>query len=693
MKKESLKIKLIIFALIIVFIGSFSQSIYKYFNEDSITYWEYASELFLLIFLVLYTRFIQIKYNFEQNSIHDNLRVFVKLLAFLYFFIIIFKLVLNPAYSPATVPQSPESITSVIYSGILVLFSIGFFVPMLLIIRKLIFYKRKKSTTIFIPILLFFTLAGIISTVLTRLPLDINFNETGIFNSIALVGALVFILLISFRNSWITYLSRKDKIRYFFLSLILVWATLYLWDFAFAVALPANSLAISAFANIAWWLMVFYSASCSVYLLIQLPTAKVFDRKMKEVASLHNLTRTISTEVNFKKLVKLITDITSEVIESNTTWLEVYETDTNTFKIASAKNLTKEEISSLESQERQDISNKILETGSPILINEFPKDSQYNYLKSWKVGIGSLIGAPLISGSGKPLGILYASKPSSFGFDPDDLAMLEAYANQAVVAMDNAALLKESLERERLGQELKIARDVQQRLLPQEIPSMNGISVESLMITAFEVGGDYYDFINFQNNHLGFIIGDVSGKGTSAAFYMAEARGVLQSLSKTSSCPKDLLINANQILYDSMERKTFITMTVASIDSDKRILSYSRAGHCPLIRYRAETKETEVLQPNGIGIGLDSGPIFNDVLEEKQLSFNKGDIFIFYTDGLSEAMNEKGEEYGDEKLQDIVTQNADKSVTDLKELIVDSILSFLKGKNLSDDLTLLLVKT
>lgn len=693
MKNESLKIKLIVFALIVLFIGSFAQSIYKYYNEDSVLYWEYASEVLLILFLIVYTRFIQLKYNFEQNSIHENLRIFVKLLAFLYLLIIVFKLVLNPAYSPATVPQSPESVTSVIYSSILALFSIGFFVPMLLIIRKLIFYKRKKSTTIIIPILLFFTLAGIISTVLTRLPLDINFDETGIYNSITLVGALVFIFLISFRNSWITYLSRKEKIRYFFLSLVLIWAILYLFDFAFAVALPAYSLAIATFANITWWLMVFYSASCSIYLLIQLPTAKVFDRKMKEVASLHNLTRTISTEIDFKKLVKLLTDITAEVIESNTTWLEVYESNANTFKIVSAKNLTKEEIVSLESQDRQDISNKILKTGDPILINEFSKHSKYNYLKNWKSDIGSLIGAPLISGSGKPLGILYASKQNSFGFDPDDLAMLEAYANQAVVAMDNAALLKESLERERLEQELKIARDVQQRLLPQEIPSMNGISVESLMITAYEVGGDYYDFINFKNNHLGLIIGDVSGKGTSAAFYMAEAKGVLQSLSKTYSCPKDLLINTNRILYDSMERKTFITMTVASIDSDKNILSYSRAGHCPLIQYKSETNKTKVLQPNGIGIGLDSGTIFDDILEEKKIPFNKGDIFVFYTDGLSEAMNEKGEEYGDERLQEIIIQNADKSVSDLKDMIIDSILSFLKGKNLSDDLTLLLIKT
>jgi len=392
-------------------------------------------------------------------------------------------------------------------------------------------------------------------------------------------------------------------------------------------------------------------------------------------------------------LVKLITDTTSAVIESDTTWLELYNQSSNSFSIVSAKNLSSNEISSLEKQDRQYISNKVLQTGSPILINEFTKNGKYNYLLNWKSDIGSLIGAPLISGSGKPLGILYASKISSFGFDPDDLAMLEAYANQAVVAMDNASLLKQSLERERLEQELKIARDVQQRLLPQELPGFDGIAVESLMITAYEVGGDYYDFVNFKNNHLGFIIGDVSGKGTSAAFYMAEAKGVLQSLSKSHSSPKNLLINTNNILYSSMDKKTFITMTVASIDCDKRILSFARAGHCPLLRYNASIKSCELLQPGGIGIGLDQGSIFNVTLEESQIPLKAGDIYIFYTDGLSEARNDKEEEYGDDRLCQLVEENADKPVTELKETIIDSILSFLNGRNLSDDLTLILLKT
>ena len=196
-----------------------------------------------------------------------------------------------------------------------------------------------------------------------------------------LIGALAIIFLVSFRNSWITYLSRKEKISYFFISIVLIWATLYLYDFAFAIPVPAHSLAIAAFANVSWWMIFFYTIACSFYLLIQLPTAKVFDRKMKEVQSLHDLTRSISAEIDFNKLIKLITDTTSAVIESSTTWLELYNESSNSFNIVSAKNLSETEINSLEKQDRQYISNKVLQTANPILINEFTKNGKYFFIE------------------------------------------------------------------------------------------------------------------------------------------------------------------------------------------------------------------------------------------------------------------------------------------------------------------------
>jgi serine phosphatase RsbU (regulator of sigma subunit) len=300
---------------------------------------------------------------------------------------------------------------------------------------------------------------------------------------------------------------------------------------------------------------------------------------------------------------------------------------------------------------------------------------------------------PLISGNGKSLGILFATKRHSFGFDPDDQAMLEAYANPAVIALDNSALLKQSIERERLEEELRIAREVQQRLLPQITPKFKDFSVESLTITAYEVGGDYFDFIKLPDDHVGFIIGDVSGKGTSAAFYMAEAKGVIQSLSKSFHRPRDLLIRTNEILFESLERKIFISMLMASMDCKNHQLHFARAGHCPLLHYDVLKREVHLLQPGGIGVGLEKGTIFEESLVEETIQCSVGDIFVFYTDGLSEARNQNGDEFGDERLCTIIKNNAKKPVSELKTIILDSILDFLNGQNLLDDLTLLLVKT
>ncbi|MCK5008841.1 MAG: serine/threonine-protein phosphatase [Deltaproteobacteria bacterium] len=221
---------------------------------------------------------------------------------------------------------------------------------------------------------------------------------------------------------------------------------------------------------------------------------------------------------------------------------------------------------------------------------------------------------------------------------------------------------------------------------------MDGFDIAGKSIYCDETGGDYYDFINFPGNRLGFIIGDVSGKGTSAAFCMAEAKGIVQSLGKSFHEPRELLIRTNEILYETLERKTFISMLMASLDCESHTFSFARAGHCPLLYFDSKKNKARLLQPEGIGVGLEKGDIFQKTLVEEKISCNSGDIFVFYTDGLSEARNHEGEEYGDDRLVELIHTNTNMSAKELKDIIIDSILSFLDGQSLTDDLTLLLVK-
>jgi serine phosphatase RsbU (regulator of sigma subunit) len=679
--------------LAILFLLSLINDIFEFVSNTRIVEIRYLSEFVMLIFIVIYYRYLDQNINFSEKTIQETLKLFVYLLGVMYLFVIIARILLNPSFAPGGFPNLPETFGSVIYASLVSLLAILFITPILLLIKTLIYYRHKRATIFMMRAFIISSFACIIASVITRAPLDFSFEDVGIYNNSILVFVLICTLFLSFRNSWITFLSQREKIIYFFISIFLIWAIFYLFEFAFQPAVSAHSLVIGVYAYIAWILLVTYSIICCIYLLLQLPTARIFDRKMREVNSLHDLSRAITAEFDFNKLVKLITEMTTKVIGSDSTWLELSKDGKNGLYIASSHNLSQHELENFPVSDRQFLSRHILEEQRPIIFNEIHKDHPYEYVKSWKKDIESLIGVPLISGNGNSLGILFATKKHSYGFDADDQAMLEAYTNQAVIALDNAKLLTQSLERERLEEELRIAREVQQRLLPQETPKVKNVSIDTLTITAYEVGGDYYDFFDFNNGHIGFIVGDVSGKGTSAAFYMAEAKGVIQSLSKTFTNPKDLLIRTNEILYESLEKKTFISLLMATMDCKNQQLSFARAGHCPLLYFNAQEKKSHLLQPEGIGVGMEKGIVFNKTLAEQNIDCHKGDIFVFYTDGLSEARNRNGEEFGDDRLCTIIDENAAMNVSEIKEKIIDNILEFLDGENLADDLTLVLVKT
>jgi len=692
--KKKISTKIIVPVLGLLFVLPFIYDLYQFYSDVDIIIVDYIAEGFSVIFGMLYYLLLSNKVNFQDKSIQENLKIFVYLLGIMYLCVIVSQLLLNPSYSPADTPPLPETLGSVIYANLVSVIGILLMIPIFIVIKNLIYYKRTRRTYFFMRGVYIFTVAAMISGVISRSPFSFNFDITdaSIYNDIFTILALGLIIILSLRNSWITYLSRKEKITHFFISIFIFWAVLYLYDFAFKLAIPAHSIATGVFVNIAWYFQVGYVLFAAIHLLFQLPTARVFDRKMHEVASLRDLNRVISSEFDFNKLVKLLTEMAIKVIGAETIWLELYYPGTRDLYIASSQNLNEEQLEKFGKNGRLQLSEKLLKSQKPILINEISKSHPYAYIREWKPDIVSIIGAPLISGNGDPLGFLFATKKHTFGFYPDDLEMLESYAHQGVIALDNAKLLKASFERERMEEELRIAREVQQRLLPEKTPNFDGISIETLTITAYEVGGDYYDFLKYPDNKLGLIIGDVSGKGTSAAFYMAEAKGIVQSLSKSFSQPRELLIRTNEILYETLERKSFISMLMACLDSKTQTLSFARAGHCPLLYYNALKERAELLQPDGIGVGLEKGVIFRELLEEEEISYNKGDIFVFYTDGLSEARDENGQEYGDMRLLELIQTNAHQTAPELKDIVIDSILSFLDGKSLSDDLTLLLVK-
>jgi serine phosphatase RsbU (regulator of sigma subunit) len=276
----------------------------------------------------------------------------------------------------------------------------------------------------------------------------------------------------------------------------------------------------------------------------------------------------------------------------------------------------------------------------------------------------------------------------------DQLGELAGSFNSMTASIEG--LLVEKAEKERLEQELKIARSIQMSLLPRPL-LMAGLSLSGHCEPAREVGGDYYDFLPLEDERLGILIADVAGKGTSAALYMAELKGLMLSLSRHHVSPRTLLIEANRIISKHLDSRSFITMTYAVVDLRARTITFARAGHCPMIYVPgpdALSRIPQVLTPEGMVLGLqfDLGDTFDRLLEEVTLPLGRGDLFVLYTDGISEAMNEQGDCFGDQRLVDLAGCNDDLKSDDLSERILSDVHTFAGDAAQHDDMTMVLIK-
>ena len=225
---------------------------------------------------------------------------------------------------------------------------------------------------------------------------------------------------------------------------------------------------------------------------------------------------------------------------------------------------------------------------------------------------------------------------------------------------------------------------------------MPGLSVTALCVPAREVGGDYYDFLPLDEHRVGVLIADVSGKGTSAALYMAELKGLVLSLSRIHTSPRDLLIMANRIIAEHLDARSFITMTYAVVDLRARTMTYARAGHTPLIYMPGggASRRVQILTPDGmvLGLKLDRGEMFERLLEEQTIPLHGGDLYLLFTDGISEAMNDRDDCFGEQRLGQLIEDHSHLPADELRERVLREISAFVGAAPQHDDMTMILLK-
>ncbi|HJS72972.1 MAG TPA: PP2C family protein-serine/threonine phosphatase, partial [Vicinamibacteria bacterium] len=270
---------------------------------------------------------------------------------------------------------------------------------------------------------------------------------------------------------------------------------------------------------------------------------------------------------------------------------------------------------------------------------------------------------------------------------PDDLTLLSSLANVAAVKLENAKLLEEMIEKKRMERELELAREIQQGRLPSHAPRPPGWDLVGTNTPCYTIGGDYYDFID-RPKGLAVALGDVSGKGAGAALMMMVLRATVHFACQRESDVLSILSQTNGVMYHNSPAQFFVTFFIGDLDTGTGRMRYVNAGHIPPILYRQKSRSIERLAAGGTVLGLFAETPF----EAGEVSFEPGDVLLVFTDGLSEAWGQDEEEFGEERMENLVRENASLEARDLERRIQNEVETFTAGARATDDRTLIVVK-
>jgi sigma-B regulation protein RsbU (phosphoserine phosphatase) len=684
------KILLLIGAFVLSAVVFFINAATKSVDLESSFLQQFRTVCILLSYLAIYLFIVIVKKEKQRGVVQSIGAVAVLSGIFLASYLIISLIPLN-GFKTRELTLFPQDYQTIFFSSVISLISGIFSIITLLLIKDLILYKRKKTTLRNFLILIGCLLAASLSQLMSK-PL-----EESIVSKIFTVLTILLIIVNSFRLAWIAYLPRREKIYSLLYSLLSFFGFLVIliiissedggWT---EKGIHYYSSALHTFLQLTSTLGAVYFGMSFSSTLFHLPTAEAFDRKQTEISSLHNLSRLINQVFDLKDLAETATKMTTEVIQAASVWLEIIPTEGSFHKsgLMSYRNISLAEIETILSGDEKSVRKIICQTKKVLMFDDVSADKRTKHLPKMKK-VGSMLVVPLLSHQ-NVIGILYATKEIEYGFDQDDVDILTGFADQVAIAIENARLIERSFEKERLQRELMLAQEMQKRLLPQQLPVFTTVDLKAVSSPALEVGGDYYDYVMISDALVGIVIGDVSGKGVGAAFYMAEVKGIFQSLAKIFRSPREFMIKANESLVTSIDKGSFISLIYSTLNVQTGELIIARAGHCPILYLSDSTQE--YLKPDGLGLGLKTGKIFEDNIKEKKIMMKSGDVCVFYTDGVTESRSPDGEEFGYERLMNVVRENRTKTSEEIKEAIIQTVWNYTDAKGYHDDLTIFVVK-
>lgn len=406
-------------------------------------------------------------------------------------------------------------------------------------------------------------------------------------------------------------------------------------------------------------------------------------RKTAEAQSLYEVGKLMSGTLDLEELLNIIVEQASKLVHVAVATIYIVNPQDGSIKDIVSKGISEELKKRLPTKIGEGICGLAAKNGETIVVNDVSQDHQYISIRA---ETKSEVALPLKS-HGKVVGVFNVEADNLNAYSKADVELLETFASQAAVSIERAILYQQAMEQKMLEDELAVARKIQKTFLPKRDPSISGFDIAGVNIPSEAVGGDYYDFINIVDNQIGIAIGDVSGKGIGAALIMAAFRASLKAEIRNNYAIRTIFKKVNSLLYESIERENYVTAVYGVLDSKNRVFTFSNAGHNPPLLFK-DNGEVIELTEGGLGLGM-----FPDSLyEERPIYISRGDILLFYTDGVTEAQDSDDKEFGTARLKEIVFKSKELKAKEIINSAIDAVEKY-KGNNKPiDDLTMVLAK-
>ncbi len=334
------------------------------------------------------------------------------------------------------------------------------------------------------------------------------------------------------------------------------------------------------------------------------------------------------------------------------------------------------------------IAGHVAKTGKKVILKDAYKDPRFNREVDKQTGYHTktMLCTPMKDRKGKKIGVIQIVNKLNGYFSQEDIKFLDLLSLDACLAIENARLFKEALEKESIEKELEVAATIQKMILPKTIPEIHGFEISGLCVPAKQVGGDYYDVISLPDGRTAFAIADASGKGVPAALLVSTLQACMRAYLESNFKLDELITRVNRVIFRTSTENKFITFFIGILDPSSRMLQIVNAGHYP-----------PLLARNGNFIRLPTTGVVLGGIESasfvcKEYVLEPNDVLVMFTDGITEANNSKNGAYGDERLEKLILENCNQSASSLKETIYMDVQTFVGGSDQSDDITMLVVK-